>query len=274
MIPFDYHSHHYRCGHATGTMRDYIESARSKGLTTFGVSDHGPAYFMDGVDHAFPQTQMAVSELPRYVAEARELQTEYADRIAVRVGLEADFILERAPDLAVLLEADPLDYVLGSVHYVLGKSVFDRARWRAAPAEPVWRAYYQLVIEAAESGLFDILSHLTVVEAYSPPLPPELADELYVPVADAIGRAGCAVEVNTSGYRKMGGDEPFPNRRMLRHLIGRGVPLTFGSDSHKPDQVAWGRERVESLLAELGVDTSTPSEITLRRGPVRVFPTA
>ncbi|MBC7809389.1 MAG: histidinol-phosphatase, partial [Akkermansiaceae bacterium] len=258
MTCFDYHSHHHRCGHATGGTRDYIEAALTQGVASFGVSDHGPAYWVDGVDHAYPQTQMAVSELPGYVAEARDLQSEYEGRIDVRVGVEADFLPDHTAELAALLSMNRFDYVLGSVHYTLGRSVFDRARWQQEDPLTVWRAYYRLVIAAAQSDLFDILSHLTVVEAYSPPLPNAVMNELYPPVAEAIATSGCAVEINTSGYRKMppgqgrSGDEPFPNRVMLRELIRCGVPLTFGSDCHRPQEVGFGRGRVLLLLSELG----------------------
>jgi len=273
MIPFDYHSHHYRCGHATRTMRNYIDQAITLGMRSFGVSDHGPAYFIEGVDHAFPGTQMAVSELPAYVKEAIALKGEYAPRIDVRVGIEADFVEGKEEELAALLAAHPFDYVLGSVHYAYGRSIFARERWAEEEPELVWRDHYRLEALAARSGMFDILSHLTAVEAYSPPLPDSLAAELYPPVADAVAESGCIVEINTSGYRKMGGDEPFPDRRMLRLLRDRGVPLTFGADSHRPPEVGFARDRVLSLLKELGIRTEEPTPVTVRRGALWAYRT-
>lgn len=247
-------------------MRDYIEAARVRGLKDFGVSDHGPAYFLPS-DHALPGTQMAVSEFPNYVAEAKELQAEYAGSdITVKVGVEADFLEDQVDNLSRLLGTHPLDYSLGSVHYVNGSSVFNTARWQREDPEAVYTEYYRVARLAAGCGLFDILSHLTVIELFGPPLPEEWASRLYGPVADAIAEGGCAVEINTSGYRKSGGDEPFPNRRMLRDLIARGVPLTFGSDCHRPDQVSYGANRVAALLAELGVETALPQPFRTRRG--------
>ncbi len=262
-------------------MRDYIEAALALGMTTFGVSDHGPAYFLEG-DHALPGTQMAISELPNYLSEARTLQAEYAGKIDVRVGLEADFIEGEEETLGDLIAAHPpLDYVLGSVHYAFGVSIFNKGRWdKGETAEEVYEEYYRLVALAAQSGLFDIMSHLTAGEAYGPPIGDDLARILYPPVADAVEASGCVVEINTSGYRKMPprlertGDEPFPNRQMLRLLIERGVPLTFGSDCHNPDQVGFARDRAASLLQELGVDISRgPQVYTVRRGPVFAFAT-
>ena len=281
MIVSDFHSHHYRCGHAFGTMRDYIESALAYGATYFGVSDHGPAYWLAG-DHAKPGIQMALSEMPNYVAEARALQAEYADRIALSVGVEADYIEGREEDLALLLASQDFDYVLGSVHYCGADqkeeivSIFNRSRWEREQPEETFREYYRLIIKAAESGLFDILSHLTAIESYSPPLTKILRDELYPPVADAVASSGCIVEINTSGYRKRGGEEPFPNRTMLKLLIERGVPLTFSSDCHNPTEVFYGRDRVELLLTELGVSLDIfidqgPTLHCVRRKPVPVY---
>ncbi len=258
-IPFDYHSHNRRCGHAVGEIREYIERAQSLGMTEFGVSDHSPAYWLPG-DHAQPGTQMALSWLPGYVEEAGQLKAEFAGRIGVRVGLEADFIEGYETELATLLDAHPFDYVLGSVHYALGRTIFRRDWHTLENPEAVFTEYYRLVAVAAQSGLFDILSHLTAVEAYSLPISEELAEALYPPVADAVAESGCVVEINTSGFRKMRaedggpGDEPFPNRRMLRLLIERRVPLTFGSDCHHPDEVGYGATDVYRLLRELGFD--------------------
>jgi histidinol-phosphatase (PHP family) len=211
---------------------------------------------------------MAISDFPNYVAEARTVQESYKDRIAVRVGLEADYIEGREDDLRALLVAasQPLDYVLGSVHYARGRNIFERKRWEDEDAEETYADYYRLVACAARSGLFDILSHLTAVEAFGPPISEALAARLYPPAADAVAESGCLVEINTSGYRKMGGDEPFPNRRMLRLLVDRGVPLTFGADSHTPSEVGFGRDRAASLLADLGVATKTPVRVASSRG--------
>lgn len=252
-------------------MADYIEAAIAQGMTAFGVSDHGPAYWLPG-DHAQPGTQMALSEVGNYVAEAHELKARYASKINVLVGIEADWIEGREDDLRRLLNAHPFDYALGSVHYALGGSIFNKNRWQREEPEAVFRAYYDNVARAARSGIFDILSHLTAAESYSPPLPDALAAELYPPVADAVAESGVAVEINTSGYRKMApgsgrsGDEPFPNRRMLKSLIERGVPLTFGADSHRPIEVGFASDRVYSLLRELGVNPDNPQPYRTRRG--------
>ena len=274
MICFDYHSHHARCGHATGGLEDYVVAAHAAGMQRFGVSDHGPAWWFD-TDHALPRTQMAGSEFPRYIDEARAIADEWKGRLEVRVGVEADWIDGRADELASWVGHPGLDYALGSVHYSGGVNIFRKDRWQTDNSEAVFRDYYRQVADCARSGLFDILSHVTAVEAYSPLPSPELAIEIYTPVADAIAQSGCLVEINTSGYRKRPEiNEPFPNRRMLRLLVERGVPLTFGSDCHHPGEVGYALGTVHELLRELGIDPiASVHEFTVRRRPLLAWRT-
>jgi histidinol-phosphatase (PHP family) len=253
-------------------MEEYVRRAVELGMTHFGVSDHGPAYWKP-YDHAYPGIQMALSWLPEYVREAEEVRARFDSRIVVSVGLEADFIEGQESELRALLDAHPFDYVLGSVHYCRGRSIFDKTRWQTENPYETYTAYYELLIQAAQSGMFDVLSHLTAIESYGPPIKPILSDKLYPRVADAIAASGCVVEINTSGYRKMPhADEPFPNRTLLALLIARGVPLTFGSDCHDPMQVAFGQERVLALLESLGATVSNNVQpITKLRSPIQAF---
>jgi histidinol-phosphatase (PHP family) len=265
----DYHSHHRRCGHATGELSEYVEAARAAGLSRFGLSDHNPAWW-SSQEHPHPGTFMSRAALPGYLEEARALQSQYRGTLELAVGLEVDWIEGREADLARFLESVSLDYALGSVHYCNGRSIFDRRRWATDDPDTVFASYYALVEKAARSGLFDILSHLTAVEAYAPPATRRWAQKYYPAVADAVAEGGCLVEINTSGYRKMGEDEPFPNRTMLRLLLERGVGLTFGSDCHTPDEVTFGATRVGILLTELGVPLTTQPK-RVHRGPLLHF---
>jgi histidinol-phosphatase (PHP family) len=52
----------------------------------------------------------------------------------------------------------------------------------------------------------------------------------------AIKKAGMAIEINTSGYRKKTGAS-YPGFDWLKAIIKANIPLTMGSDAHAPDQV-------------------------------------
>ena len=44
----NYHTHTWRCRHADGTEREYVERAIEGGLKILGFSDHSPYPFPDG----------------------------------------------------------------------------------------------------------------------------------------------------------------------------------------------------------------------------------
>ncbi|MFN3651183.1 MAG: histidinol-phosphatase [Armatimonadota bacterium] len=248
MLTFDHHTHHERCGHARGTIEEYVEAALSLGMREIGVTDHAPIYFWDG-DHVLPGTAMARSELPRYVDEVLELKRRYAGRIDVLLGLEVDYAPGFEELYREVLSAYPFDYLIGSVHFVGDVHIYDQRRWREGkPAEEQHREYFRLVRDSARSGLFDVLGHITGILAFGPAPDPALLEEEFAETARVLAGAGVGIEINTSAIRK-GGSAPFPDERLLRRCVDAGVPLTYGSDSHAPEEVGFARERAAEWLS-------------------------
>lgn len=252
-IRVDYHTHNARCGHAHGKIEEYIKSAISRGLTEIGISDHSPIYWLEGND-PMPSTAMAKDELDGYIEEVLKLKAQYADRIAVKLGLECDYVEDMENFYRQLLAKYPFDYVIGSVHYCLGRNVYDGRRWDGK-ADPMlaFEDYYRLVAKSAQSKLFDILAHTTAITAYAPKPIPAAIEPLQDAALLAIQESGLCVEVNTSGYRKMHTD-PFPTARMIGKVSELGIPLTFSSDSHSPNDVGYARDKVEALFARFGIN--------------------
>jgi histidinol-phosphatase (PHP family) len=227
----DYHTHTERCGHARGTAAEYVEVARERGLLAVGVCDHLP---LPG--HRDPELSMDVSELPDYVREVEELKRAYPDYVLL--GIEADYEPSSFRDIRDMLARYPFDYVIGSVHFVDGWGFDDprqREAWDTRDIEEVYVRYFELVAEAAETGVFTILGHLDLVKKFGHKPPRPLADATHSLVR-RIARSGIGVELNTAGLRKPIG-EAYPDQDLLRLLRKGGVPITFGSDAHTPDDV-------------------------------------
>lgn len=248
VLTFDYHTHHHRCGHATGHIEDYVRAALDLGMEEIGISDHAPIYWRDG-DHALPGTAMPRSELAGYVEEVLDVRDRYAGRISVKLGLEADYAPGFEDVYREVLSRYPFDYVIGSVHYCRDLHIYYRQRWEETedPAA-VYADYFALIRDSAHCGLFDVLGHITGLMIYGPRPSPEFLEREFEETARAIAASGVAIEVNTSGLRK-GGPEPFPAGDLLRRCIAAGVPVTFGSDAHLPSEVGYAREVVAPLLA-------------------------
>jgi histidinol-phosphatase (PHP family) len=248
----DYHVHTARCGHAGGAARDYVLAALSRGLSEIAFTDHIPLYFLPGEDPD-PGLAMTRAELPGYVEEVRALREEFAGRIDVLLGLEADYAEGHETALEEILRAHDWDVVLGSVHWVAGGWIDapgSRKRHEIEGSALLWREYYRLLAKAAASGLFDVITHFDLPKKFGHRMPPGAADAEAAAV-DAARAAGVSIEVSSAGLRKTVAEE-YPAPLLLTSLVAAGVPIVFSSDAHAPAEVAWGRDRIEAAARAAG----------------------
>lgn len=251
---FDFHTHHDRCGHAVGKIRDYIETAIASGLDIIGISDHSP-YFYREEDHFRPNITMKKSEFPGYVAEVLALKEEYEDKIEVLLGVESDFFPEYMNHYRKQYDQYPFDYIIGSVHYVDGLSIFNKNRWkRLTDDEKVATkdAYYELIQQSARSGMFQILGHIDAMKGFYPEFS-EIPSEAVEETLKVIGIENVAIEINTSGRTKSCGGW-YPSDAILEKALFYNVDVTFGSDAHNPERVGDDFQLVKTKLKEIGFD--------------------
>jgi histidinol-phosphatase (PHP family) len=249
----DYHVHTYRCGHAGGASRDFVLRAIDRGLGEIGFTDHIPLYFLPP-ERRDPRLAMREDQFEGYVAEVLALREEFRGRIAVRLGLEADYVEGHEETLASWLSRAPWDLVLGSVHFVAGDWIDapgSEARFAKEGADRLYDEYYRLLAKAARSGHFDVLTHFDLPKKFGnrPSAPREAAEKEAIAAAR---EAGCAVEISSAGLRKPVG-EAYPEDRLLRQIVAAGIPVTFSSDAHAPAEVGWGYEETVKLARRCGV---------------------
>ncbi|HEY3204685.1 MAG TPA: histidinol-phosphatase HisJ family protein [Thermoanaerobaculia bacterium] len=250
----DYHVHTYRCGHAGGKSRDYVLRAIERGLSEIGFTDHIPLYFLPEVERD-PRLAMREDQFEDYVHEVEDLREEFRGRIAVRLGVEADYAEGREEDLASWLARADWDLVLGSVHWVAGGWIDDPAtspaRFAREGTERLYDEYYRLLAKAARTGLFDVLTHFDLPKKHGH-RPASPRQEAEAEAIAAAGESGCAVEISSAGLRKPIA-EAYPEARLLSRIVAAEVPVTFSSDSHAPAEVGWGYEKTLSLARSAGV---------------------
>lgn len=252
MLKFDLHTHHERCGHAVGGIRDYIEAAVSEGLQVIGISDHSP-YFGSAEESPWPQIAMAKREFAVYVAEVLRLKELYKGQIEVLLGVESDFFPEHAEVYRRVYEGYPFDYIIGSVHQSGGVSIFNRKRWKGlSEAQQVQQKemYYDLIQQSARSGMFQILGHIDAMKGFYPDFS-AIQTQAVEDTLKIIGECGMAIEINTSGKTKDVGGW-YPANDILELALHYGVDVTFGSDAHTPSRVGDDWNEVAALLKQIG----------------------
>jgi histidinol-phosphatase (PHP family) len=252
-MKFDLHTHHVRCGHADGTIEDYIIAGIDAGLQVIGISDHSP-YFYHKEDHPSPGIAMARSAFAGYINEVLRLKEKYNGTIEVLLGMESDFFPDYAESYRKAFEGVPFDYLIGSVHQVGGVSIFNRNRWKGLNEEQhitVKKSYYDLIQQSARSGMFDILGHIDAMKGYYPAFSDIPAHEHIDETLQTIADCGISIEINTSGSTKDVGGW-YPSDEILERALYFGVNVTFGSDAHVPSRVGDEWELVQKRLKEIG----------------------
>ena len=108
----NYHSHTYRCKHATGEVVEFVNAAFESGLEIFGGSDH--AAFPDD---RWPDIRMRYEELDDYVEAVRTAQRS-VPQVHVLLGMESEYVPEFKNYLQdELLGKRQFDYLIGAGHY-------------------------------------------------------------------------------------------------------------------------------------------------------------
>ncbi len=248
----DYHMHTPRCNHACGSVRDYAEAAIAAGLQEVGISDHSP--MPNDFDKPW---RMDRSELSSYLAEVEQVRDEMADRLTIRVGLEADFHPGTEPYVAELIESYAWDYVIGSVHYI-GDWGFDNPdtidAWENRSIEDAYCAYFNLVQQSAETGMFDIIGHPDLIKKFGHRAATDSAsvDAAESAMLQSVKASGAALEISSAGLRKPVG-EIYPHPRIVEKAAALGIPFAYGSDAHAPGEVGQGLDACLDLLASCSV---------------------
>jgi histidinol-phosphatase (PHP family) len=260
----DCHVHPEYSPDAEGKICDYCEQALSIGLDALCFTTHVDLCDEPVVVVAGERIQSSDRRwLDAYCLEIEEARREYAGRgLTVLTGVEADFFPGCEQPLRELLAGAPLDFVMGSVHYV-GEHVLTQRDsaidyYHKTTMDEMAERYYEAVARAAGCGLFDAMGHLDIYRRFGEPIyGPGVASihrDYAEPALRAIAQAGIGIEVNTSAIRR-GADEVYPGADLLKLCREAGIELvTIGSDAHTVDVLGSGLSEGYAALVAAGYD--------------------
>lgn len=246
MVP-DYHIHTALCKHAAGMPADYRKTARSLGIPEICFTDHCPA--PNGYD---PAHRMSIRQFPEYRQSVSALQD--GSLPVVLFGIEADYYEGCEAFLGEWLPAQAFDFVIGSVHFIRDwgfDNPSDRHLWDSVDVTSTWQEYFSLIGRLADTRLFDAVGHLDLPKKFNHRPEESALEEMARPALDQVARAGMGIEINTSGLRKPAG-EAYPSALLLSLARERNIPICFGSDAHRPDEVGAGLDAAQGMAQSAG----------------------
>ncbi|MCU0362760.1 MAG: histidinol-phosphatase [Bacteroidales bacterium] len=252
----DYHIH-TTFSDGRSSPSDYIPAALAAGLSEIGFSEH-LTLFKDQEDWF-----MSGGSIPDYLDTIRNLK-KITEGLSVRTGFEVDFFQGREKEIGEFLAGLPVDYIIGSVHYMGERTVdYGPEFYEGKSIDSLFTAYIDAVCDAAESGLFDIIGHCDLIRiyGYKPATDPEMH---YRRLAKAMKKGNVAFEINTNGRNRPLADF-YPDRRFIGIFREEGVPVCVNSDAHMPSRVGQYFDEAYDLLRYSGYNEMAVFENRKRR---------
>lgn len=221
----NYHTHTYRCNHASGTEEEYIQCALDGNIEVLGFSDHTP-YFFPG-DH-YSSFRMRPNLLPDYVNTLQELRKKYQGKLDLHIGVEAEYYPNLFPELLPYLQDNGIEYMLLGQHYT-GDEIGHRYCGRATDDPQVLKLYCRQTKDAMQLGLFTYFAHPDILLLTGD-------DKLYREEMRLLCReaksCGMPLEYNLLGVRS---GRNYPDPIFWELAAQEGCEVVLGVDAHDPE---------------------------------------
>lgn len=244
-IHYDNHSHII-----LATIESMVEAAKQKDVGRFSITEHISQF-------AFARQKVrfgSVHESGRMFSSFDEYLKEFEKArnvagIQVRRGLEVDYIDKYRMEIGALVSQKKWDVLLCSVHELRGGIDMDdkKVPQDKKSSSDRWHEYFDLQREAIESDFipFDILTHPERLALATPTVPGDFDDRM-LELARLANDHGKALELNGSDLSTM----PHLVRKVAIACQKAGCKVSYGSDSHYPDQVSRNYNLAEQMAEE------------------------
>ncbi|MBQ8509266.1 MAG: histidinol-phosphatase [Clostridia bacterium] len=226
----NYHSHTHRCHHATGTEREYIETAIARGLKILGFSDHTPMIFP--TDEYYSDFRMHPEQLEDYVRTLSDLRDEYKNDIEIHIGLEVEYYPALFNRLMEFLSDYPIEYMILGQHFVDNEYDTHFHSSHIKDRADCLTKYVDQLLEAAATGRFLYMAHPDLCRYTGDP---DIWEKEYRRLAEGAKKIGIPLEINFLGLRD---NRHYPSERFNQIVAEVGNPVIFGCDAHQVDAVA------------------------------------
>lgn len=202
----DCHVHTEFSGDSKAPQNAQVQAALELGMKEICITDH----------HDPGSSQMThidfTLDLPAYLRALEDTVQAFEGKIRVLKGIELGLML-REKDILTRLGAElPVDYIIGSSHFLDGLDVYDPACYQGRSEYASYFRYFESTLARIRTlDCFDSLGHLDYIVRYGPGRNENYDPRDYMDIIDEILKTlihrGKALECNTAGF-KYGLDHP------------------------------------------------------------------
>ncbi|MDE5563254.1 MAG: histidinol-phosphatase [Clostridiales bacterium] len=222
----NYHAHNYLCGHAGGTVLDYVGEAVAHGMKIIGISDHCLPPIAT-YDPYFSAKNIDKQYLPQF-DEAEEL---YGDKIKILRGVEIEYFAGY-PDYYKRL-TDMLDYMVLGQHLFMWDGQMYNSFVDGTDDKSV-AAYFDSVCDAIDSGLFAMVAHPDLIFYRLNKMTEYMVGAMEQVVKLAADKK-IPLELNSNGMRYH--RNKYPTQQLVDLCLKHNARVVVSSDAHSPDSL-------------------------------------
>lgn len=220
----NYHTHTWRCRHASGSERQYIEQAIAAGISILGFSDHTPCPFPGSY---YSDYRMFLHQTEEYFRTLTDLKTEYSGQIQLQIGVEAEYYPALFADMLALLRQYPCEYMLLGQHFLENEDTGEYVYLRSADPDAL-RRYVSQTLEGLSTGLFTYLAH---PDLFSWTGDNETYRREMTRLCRGLKELDYPAELNLLGLYDR---RRYPDRRFWEIAAEVGNRVILGVDAHEP----------------------------------------
>lgn len=252
----NFHSHTQYCD-GRATMEDMASAADEHDMKLWGISPHAPICVESPCN-------MTKEQVEPFLTGAERLKQQYDGTMKVFISMEVDFISRDFGPHIDYFQNLPLDYRIGSVHFVPTQEGFpidcDGGAERFLrylhelyhdDLRYVVEKYFENVLTMIELGGFEILGHFDKIAGNAFVADPEIENNSWYEalIDDVIRQAeykGLAVEINTKALADR--HRFYPSIKWWEKIKNAGIEPIFNSDAHYTDKINAGRLEALALF--------------------------
>lgn len=206
----------------------------------------------------------------RYGRNIAELKEKYGDRINIIHGIELEWLgtgLGLQWNKSKIFQAVDIDFIIGSIHFSKEKIAYDGSAEeteqlinKRGDVRRLWVEYLEEMMEMIDTTykLIDVVGHIDLPKLYVgfPEAFSDL-DNSEEPEAvkmrlllEKISEYNLSLDVNMAGHVK--GCGIYPQKPILKRARALGIPVTIGTDCHKPEDYGKNYEMALKYIEEAG----------------------
>ena len=226
-IEYCYHTHTYRCGHASGEDEEYVKQAIAYGIKRLGFTDHVmlPGYSQPGIRGDY-------SLKDDYLKSINKLKEKYKDQIEILVGFECEYYDEMVDYYKELLKE--VDYLILGQHCEIRNGqlhwYFDGDPYEGA------KRYLEDITKGLKTGLFTFFAHPDIPLRHFKKDDPFI-DELSNQILNTCQQYRVTIELNLGQMRRPIYDENegfYPHAKFFELAKNYDLDIIMGIDAHSP----------------------------------------